>query len=70
MAKAKLNNFMCFMYTLSPVYTVQLINTWCQAGLSRGFVDYSENGAHTDRQIDKHTEVPIDSTKMISVTNL
>jgi hypothetical protein len=23
---------------------VQLINKWCQAGLSRGFVDYSENG--------------------------
>ena len=33
------------MYTWS---TVLLINTWRQAGLSRGFVDYSENGEHTD----------------------
>ena len=53
--------------TLPAVCTVQLINTWRQAGLSRGFVDYSENGEHTDTQIDTqidthtHTRVPIES---------
>ena len=31
--------------------TVQLINTGCQTGLSRGFVDYSENGGQIDTQI-------------------
>jgi hypothetical protein len=30
--------------------------TWCQAGLSRGCVDYSENGEHTDTQKDTHTQ--------------
>jgi hypothetical protein len=29
---------------IAVVCTVQLINTWHQAVLSRGFVDYSENG--------------------------
>ena len=29
---------------------MQLINTWRQAGLSRGFVDYSENGGHHQAQ--------------------
>ena len=28
----------------------QLINNWRHASLSRGFVDYSENGDHTHRQ--------------------
>ena len=48
--EAKLNNIVYFVYTLPAVCTVQLINTWRQAGLSRGSVDYSENGGHqTDR---------------------
>ena len=53
--KTKLNNLAYFVYTLSAVCTVQLINTWRHAGLSRGCVDYSENGGHTDTQIDTHT---------------
>ena len=36
---------------LPAVCTVQLSNTWRQTGLRRGFVDYSENGEHTDRYI-------------------
>ena len=44
---------LCTLYTCSaPVCTVQLINNWRQAGLIRGFVDYSENGEHTDTQTD------------------
>ena len=35
----KLNNLVYFVYTWPPV---------CQSGLSRGFVDYSDNGEHTD----------------------
>ena len=45
-AEAKLNNIVYTVYTWQAVCTVQLINTWCQAGISKGFVDYSENGGH------------------------
>jgi hypothetical protein len=34
-AEAKLNNILYFVYTWSVVCTVQLINTWRQAGLNR-----------------------------------
>ena len=54
-AEAKLNSLVYFVYTLSAVCTVQLINTWHQAGLSRGFVDYSENGEQIHTQIHRHT---------------
>ena len=59
-AEAKLHNLLYFVYTLPAVCTVQLINTWRQAGLDRGFVDYSEKGG-THRQIHTHTHkrVPI-----------
>ena len=53
--EAKLNNFVYFVYTLPAVCTVQLINTWHQAGLSRGFVDYYENGEQIHTQIHRHT---------------
>ena len=52
MAETKQNNNLYFVYTLSAVGTVQLINNWRQAGLSRGFVDYFENGELTDRFTD------------------
>ena len=32
-----------------------MIDNWRKAGLSRGFVNYSENGEHTDTQIDTRT---------------
>ena len=32
-----------FYVHLASCLYVQLINTWCQAGLSRGFIDYSES---------------------------
>jgi hypothetical protein len=61
-AEAKLNNLLYFVYTLPAVFTLQLIN---QAGLSKGFIDYSENGEQIDTQIhtqkDTHTRVPIES---------
>jgi hypothetical protein len=38
-AETKLNNL---VYTWPTVCTEQLINTWHQTGVSRGFVDYSE----------------------------
>ena len=61
-AETKLNNIVYFVYTLSAVCTVQLINNWRQAGLSRGFVDKSENGEQrTDTQTHRHTGVPIES---------
>ena len=43
--------------TWPAVCTVQLINTWRKAGLSRGFVDYSENGEqiHRSQITDRHT---------------
>ena len=45
--------------------TVQLINTWRKAGLSRGFVDYSENGGqihrYTHTHTHRHTRVSIES---------
>ena len=48
--------------TWQAVCTVQLINTWRKAGLSRGFVDYYENEEHTDnRHTDTHTGVHIES---------
>ena len=52
-AEAKLNNSVYMVYTWPVVCTVQLINIWRQAGLSRGFVDYSENGEHTHTHIDR-----------------
>ena len=60
-AETKLNNNVYFVYTLSAVGTVQLINNWRQDGLSRGFVDYSENGEQTDSQIHRYTGVVIES---------
>jgi hypothetical protein len=48
MAEAKLNNLLYSVYTLPAVITVQLINTMRQAGISRGFVDNSENGKQID----------------------
>ena len=53
MAETKLNNF---VYTLPADCTVQLINTWRHAGLSRGFVDYSENEEQIDTQIHTHKQ--------------
>ena len=42
MAVAKLNNIVCFVYTWPAVCTLQLIKTWRQAGLSRGFMTILE----------------------------
>ena len=42
------------MFTWPAVFTVQLSKTWRQAGLSRGFVDYSENGEQKEH---RHTGV-------------
>ena len=65
-AETKLNNNVYFVYTMSAVCNVQLINNWRQAGLSRGFVDYSENGGqidthYTDTHTHRHTRVSIES---------
>ena len=46
-AEAKLNNTVYFVYTWLAVCTVQLINTWRQAGLSKVFVDYSETWCYS-----------------------
>ena len=53
-AEAKLNNIVYFVYTWPAVCTVQLVNTWRQAGLSGVFVDYSEIGEHKDTYTDRH----------------
>ena len=45
-AETKMNKI---VYTWPTVCTVQLNNTWRQAGISRGFVDYSLNGEQIDR---------------------
>ena len=66
-AEAKLNNLVYFVYTLPAVCTVHLINTWHQAGLRRGCIDYSENGEqihrYTQRYTHTHTGVPIESVQ-------
>ena len=46
-AETKMNKI---VYTWPTICTVQLNNTWRQAGISRGFVDYSRNGGHTHTQ--------------------
>ena len=51
MAEAKLNKIVYSVYTWPVVSTAQLINAWHQAGLSRGFVDYSESGEQMHRKI-------------------
>ena len=63
-AEAKLNSNLCFVYNCPAVCTVQQINTWRHAGLSRGFIDYFENKEHKYRNTD--TQGFLQSPSLIS----
>ena len=55
-AEANLNNIVYTVYTWPAVCTVKLINTWRQAGNSRGFVDNSEDRKTEYRYTGVHIE--------------